>query len=151
MLIDLFNDRTTLPSEFITADVLDDHSDLVNRFTGQFDIINAMSFFYLFDWDAQVVVVKRIVSLLCLRPGSLLVGRHVGCIRPCKGPDGGVLGYCHNEETWKKLWEIVSKETGTKWKVDVVSDPWGSAPNPTIMKMVNEQGMIKVRFEVRRE
>lgn len=111
-----------------------------------------MSFFHFFDWAAQLAVVKRIEGLLRPRPGSLLVGRHVGCTRPCKGPDGSVLGYyCHNEETCKQLWDIVSKETGTKWKVNVVSDSWGSAPNPRIMSMVQGQGMNKVRFVVRRE
>lgn len=40
---------------------------------------------------------------------------------------------------------------GETWKVDVVSDSWGSAPNPRIMSMVQVQGMSKVRFVVRRE
>ena len=62
-----------------------------------------------------------------------------------------MLGYCHNEESWKQLWEVVGKETGSKWKVDVVTEVWGLSPAPEILEMVREQGIIKLRFEIRRQ
>ena len=98
-----------------------------------------------------MVIAKRIVSLLRPRAGSLLTGRHVGRVDPSQSPDNGMLGYCHNEETWKQLWEVVGRETGTKWKVDVIAESWGLAPTRDLLELVKQQGMIKLRFEIRRQ
>jgi len=150
---DLYNDHTTLQSQFIVSDIFDNKSDLVTRFTGHFDIINAMSFFHLFTWDQQIVIAKRIITLLRPRPGSLLVGRQVGKIRHSEDPEaeGSLIGYYHNEESWRAMWEVVGRETGTRWRVDVVGEKWGETASEEILRLVREQGQIKVRFVVRRE
>ena len=148
---DLFRDRDTLKSEFIVSDILDDNSELVNRLTGQLDIVNTLAFFHLFDWDKQVAIAKRIVGLLRPHAGSLLVGRHIGCINPHNDPSKRVLGYCHNEETWKQLWEVVERETDTKWKVNVVTESWEATQSPDRLKNAQDRGMIKLRFEIRRQ
>ena len=145
---DLFNDRNTLKSPFIEADVFDDNSPLVTNFTGQFSIVNAMSFFHLFNYELQKVVAKRIVNLLHPRPGSLIVGRHVGCETPGEGSGGGGLGYCHDEKTWKEFWEVIGKETETKWKVDAERASWGPTTNLGILQL---NGWFMLRFVVRRE
>lgn len=112
-----------------------------------------MSFFHLFDWDEQVAIGKRIVSLLRPRPGSVLVGRQVGRIRNSEGPasEGALIKYYHNEESWKELWEVVQRETGTRWKVDALGESWGETASPETLRMVREQGQMKLRFLVKRE
>lgn len=107
-----------------------------------------MSFFHLFNYEAQKVVAKRIVSLLRPRPGSLVIGRHVGCEIPGEGSGGSMLGYCHDEKTWKEFWEIIGKETGTNWKVDAKRESWGVTNNPGIAQL---NRIFKLRFVMRRE
>ncbi|KAJ5935203.1 hypothetical protein N7466_004750 [Penicillium verhagenii] len=125
---DLFADRETLKSTFIDSDIFDDNSDLVKTLTDNMDIINAASFFHLFTWDQQITVAKRLVSLLRAQPGSLLVGRQVGrfdAVDPseAKGP------FRHNMETWKRLWEQVQADTGTKWVVEGWEEEWVDTSN----------------------
>lgn len=150
---DLFNDQATLQSQFIVSDIFNYKSDLITRFTGHFDIINAMSFFHLFTWDQQILVAKCIITLLRPQPGSLLVGRQVGKVKHSEGPEAGesLIGYFHNEESWREMWEVVARETGTRWRVDVVEEKWGETASEEILRLVREQGQIKVRFVVRRE
>ncbi|KAJ5659293.1 hypothetical protein N7507_005744 [Penicillium longicatenatum] len=141
---ELFADRETLKSEFIAADIYDENSDLVRNLTGKLDIVNAASFFHLFNWDQQVIAAKRIVSLLRAQPGSLLIGRQVGCFDPV---DPDVINkasehYCHNLETWKRLWLQVQVETATEWEVDGGLDGWAA----TSGKIIGFHGSNPIRF-----
>lgn len=112
-----------------------------------------MSFFHLFTWDQQILIAKRIVTLLRPQPGSLLVGRQVGKVKHSEGPEpeGSLIGYYHNEESWRAMWGVVGRETGTRWRVHVVGEKWGETGSEEILRLVREQGQIKVRFVVRRE
>lgn len=145
---ELFNDRDSLKSPFIEADILDENSPLVKDFAGQFSFINAMSFFHLFKYETQKIVAKRIVTLLRPQPGSVLVGRHVGHEIPGECDEETMLGYCHNEQSWKEFWDGIGKETGTKWSVEASQDSWGPLISKGFLKM---EGRIKLKFKVRRE
>ncbi|KAJ5579928.1 uncharacterized protein N7459_005913 [Penicillium hispanicum] len=148
---DLFRDRDTLKTRFIAADVFDDHSDLVKCLTGSVDIVNAASFFHLFTWDQQVVLGKRVVSLLRARPGSLLVGRQVGRVDPVDpgNKENAPTHYRHDAATWNRLWMQIAEETGTKWDVEAWMEEWEGAD--AIMKNYHA-GLqtFKLRFIVRR-
>lgn len=115
---DLFQDRDSLKTQFIKADIFAESSDL-DQINGKVDIVNAASFFHLFDWDAQVVAAKRVVRLLKPVPGSLVVGRQGG--KPIAGDFAHLTkqmtAWWHNPESWAKLWEQVGEETNTKWEV----------------------------------
>ncbi|KAJ5156725.1 hypothetical protein N7492_009528 [Penicillium capsulatum] len=148
---DLFADAETLRSPFIEADIFDDESALVRTLASKVDIINAASFFHLFSWDRQITIAKRMIGLLRERPGSLLIGRQVGCIDPPSPDDTeNVLPhYRHDPGTWKRLWEQVARDTGTEWDVDAWVEDWEGADK--IMK--NYHGGLetfKLRFVVRR-
>ena len=84
------------------------------------NIIFAGSFFRLFDWDDdQVVVSKRAVAMLEAEEGSLIFGFQVGRLNPGSAanphvPKGRM--YFHNPEIFRRLWEVVGEETGTAWK-----------------------------------
>ncbi|KAJ5448036.1 hypothetical protein N7445_002857 [Penicillium cf. griseofulvum] len=148
---DLFNDLDHLKAQFIVADVFDDNSDLVKDLSDKIDIVNAASFFHLFNWNQQVLVAKRLVGLLRDKPGSLLIGRQIGLVNPPPPEDEEAAGkhYRHDPATWKKFWEQVGAETGTKWEVETRMEKWAGADK--MMKDYHE-GMdtFKLRFSVRR-
>jgi SAM-dependent methyltransferase len=115
---DMFLDKSTLLTKFIQADVFDAESDL-KQLEGKISLVNAASFFHLFDYGDQVKAAKRVVRLLKDEPGVMVIGRQGG------KPEAGSLSrlsvtqaaYWHNPESWEKLWRLVGEETGTKWEV----------------------------------
>jgi hypothetical protein len=133
------------------ADIFDDNSELVKQLTDKINIVNAASFFHLFDWDKQVIIAKRLVKLLHDKPGSLVVGRQVGRLDPPPPEKNHEAGkhYRHNPVTWKQLWGQVGEETGTKWEVETWMEKWAGADS--VMKTFHE-GLetFKLRFTVRR-
>ncbi|KAJ5788331.1 hypothetical protein N7457_003321 [Penicillium paradoxum] len=147
---DLFNDHDTLKAQFIVADIFDDNSDLVKKLTDKIDIVNAASFFHLFNWDQQVLVAKRLVGILHDKPDSLIIGRQVGRVDPPSPEEQAAGGhYRHDPATWKKLWEQVGAETGTQWEVETWMEKW--AGHDKVMKDYHEGlDTFKLRFSVRR-
>lgn len=145
---DLFLDKNKLKSRFIPSDVFDPNSNLLKELTGKVDIIHTGSFFHLFDWNQQIEVAKRVVTLLRPRPGSLVIGRQIGNLeaKETLRRSGHGLRYRHNPESWEKFWEQVGNETGTKWKVEAYSDEIFDDRN----KGLHEEGTIRLRFAVRR-
>ncbi|MCJ1303622.1 hypothetical protein MMC08_006432 [Hypocenomyce scalaris] len=118
---DLFRDREALRTTFVVADLLE---AVPAGLQDRINIIFAGSFFHLFDWDDQVVLSKRAVAMLKAEEGSLIFGFQVGRLIPGSAanphvPKGRM--YFHNPESFRRLWEVVGKETGTAWKVDVVA------------------------------
>ncbi|KAI8943185.1 hypothetical protein NX059_001214 [Plenodomus lindquistii] len=115
----MFLDQSTLKTPFIEADIFDAESEL-KQLNGKIDIINANSFFHLFDWDDQVKAAKKAIKLLKPVPGSVIIGRQGGNLEAGDmaqvQKDKSV--FWHNPESWKKMWEQVSDETGTKWAVE---------------------------------
>jgi hypothetical protein len=118
---DMFLDKFSLQTMFMEADIFDADSQL-KQLNGKMDIVNAASFFHLFDWDDQVKAAKRTVQLLKSVPGSLIIGRQGG-----KAEAGSfahvqkeMTAFWHNVESWTKLWKQVGQETGSEWKVDAV-------------------------------
>ncbi|KAJ6017898.1 hypothetical protein N7451_001277 [Penicillium sp. IBT 35674x] len=148
---DLFADRETLKTKFIASDIFDDDSDVVRDLTGKIDIVNTASFFHLFSRDQQIIVAKRVVGLLRARPGSLLIGRQIGCADPDDTNSEGKesLLYRHNLETWKSLWKQVQEETGTQWEVEGGFEDW-SAYTKSAMRPLNGDNPIGIWFVVRR-
>ncbi|KAI4704346.1 hypothetical protein J4E81_001412 [Alternaria sp. BMP 2799] len=118
---DLFLDKSTLQTQFMEADIFDANSEL-KQVDGKMDMINAASFFHLFDWDGQVKAAKRVVQLLRPVAGSLIVGRQGG--KPEAGSFSHLMkeqtAFWHNPESWARMWEQVGEETGTEWQAEAV-------------------------------
>jgi SAM-dependent methyltransferase len=116
---DLFQDRSTLKTKFIEADIFEAESGL-KELDGKLDIVHAASFFHLFDWEGQVEAAKRVVRLMKAKPGALVFGRQGGNLEAGAVTHlvKGQSAYSHNPQSWAKLWKQVGNETGSKWDVD---------------------------------
>jgi SAM-dependent methyltransferase len=143
---DLFRDKDSLKSKFIEADIFDPDSSL-KELHGKVDIIGASSFFHLFSWDEQKKVAHRVVKLMKQQSGSLLVGRQVGSNEPAEKArrDGSGSRYRHNLESWKKMWQEVSHETGVRFNVDGLE-----IQLPEKFAHFREIGDLALQFTVRR-
>ena len=117
---DLFLDRGRLKSRFVEADLLQD-SDALDKLEGKFDVIFAASVFHIFDWEKQMKIARQCVKLLRRKPGSLLLGHHLGHIEPGHYPSGLNLdeeAYGQNESSWQRMWDLVGQDTDSKWKCE---------------------------------
>jgi len=123
---ELFMDKDRLKSTFITSNIFDTSpSSGFEPIQGKINIIYAGSFFHLFDWDDQVKIATRLVSILLPEKGSLVLGRQVGSVAPGvleqKSNESGKM-YRHSAESFTKMWREVGDKTGTEWEVDAVLD-----------------------------
>ncbi|KAK0271683.1 hypothetical protein LTR54_006729 [Friedmanniomyces endolithicus] len=118
---ELFNDRSTLKSKFIAADIFDEGSAL-RELDGRVDIVDASSFFHLFTLAEQKHVARRVLALLKPREGSLVVGRQVGNSRPEEYGmrSGEGTRYRHDVASWRGMWEEIGGEKGVGVEV------WGN-------------------------
>jgi SAM-dependent methyltransferase len=124
---ELFKDKATMGSRFIVADLLTIPS-VPAQLQGKMDFIFAGSFFHLFGWDDQLTLSKRAVEMLKPEAGSMIFGHQLGCIEAEEDavpdvPSGKI--YFHDPESFRRFWCIVGEETGTRWKVQVVSTERG--------------------------
>ena len=141
---DLFRDKGTLQSTFITGDVFDDSSPL-KELDGKVDVIGTSSFFHLFNWEKQKIVARRIVKLMKPQSGSLLVGKQVGSIEPHEAPGRSNLStrYQHNLESWRRFWDEIGEETGLKFQVE-------GEEKPITVVQFRDLSEIMLHFSVRR-
>ena len=123
---DLYRDAGHMNARFITADILDSASPLM-ELRGKMDILIANLVFHLFDWERQVEAGKNMVALS--RLGTMLIGRHIGnsigMAIPVATITGGEVGgadsktrFFHTPETWREMWRRIQRETGTEWEVE---------------------------------
>ena len=153
---DLFQDRDSLLSTFIAADILDDSSSSspeLRELDGQIDIVFAGSFFHVFDWDAQMRISKRLARLMRSVPGSLVFGHHLGHAAPDTYPLGLGAGsvYAHDEGSLQRMWTQVGLETESKWRVEAELEGTGKPVGFTKEGKWGDPGRRYMRFVVWRE
>ncbi|SLM36092.1 S-adenosyl-L-methionine-dependent methyltransferase-like [Lasallia pustulata] len=148
---DLFLDRETLKTKFLTANIMDPQSAL-KQLDGQIDIVYAGSFFHLFGWDDQVKVAKRVVQLLKPRNGSLVLGRQVGNVRAGEYPRTSAKGlmWRHDGASLARMWKEVGLATGTKWNVDATLHEVTGFGGLKSGKEWHDENTRMLRFEVQR-
>jgi hypothetical protein len=147
---ELFLDKEKLKATFLTADIFDDNSELNTKLIGHLDIIHASNFFHLWKRDRQVEAAKRMVKLLNPRPGSLLVGTHTGC-RPGKTFDfegRNMVLFLQSPESWKQMWDQVSRETGIRFAVEVIE---GQYTEQALYQWPKDQDLYRLIYTIRRE
>lgn len=130
---DLFLDRGTLNSHFLAVDALEPSSspssssaaqDDLAGVNGKIDIVWAASFFHLFPRPRQLTAAKTVVALLKPKPGSLVLGRQLGSVRPGEYDvmKDGRWQFRHDVRSWTEFWDEVGRETGTSWRVEASLD-----------------------------
>ncbi|KAE9408309.1 hypothetical protein BT96DRAFT_696297 [Gymnopus androsaceus JB14] len=70
-------------------------------------VIHTSAVFHLYDRDAQLLIAKKIASLLSPLPGSIIFGSHTGSKVPREviNQSTQMKAYRHSPESWKKMWE----------------------------------------------
>ena len=115
---ELFQDKETLKSKFIAADIFDVDSSL-KALQGKIDIVEASSFFHLFALEEQKTVARAVIELMSPRKDSLVVGRQVGKMEPGEVPTQSGKGrYRHSIESWRQMWDDVGEEIGLRFEVE---------------------------------
>jgi len=80
---------------------------------GHVSIVQASSFFHLFDEQMQTELARSIAGLLSPLPGSMALGSQMGKTtagyyrRPAFHPGDSEMGFAHSIESWTKMWESV--------------------------------------------
>jgi len=130
------DDASSLPITFVPGDIFDDAfiaagelkptlkegetfsspslQDLrltssLNPLAGKISAIHASSFLHLFDEEHQLIVARKLATLLSPEPGSIIFGSHYG--GPVKGvQEETAHGYQrtrfrHSKESLKEMWE----------------------------------------------
>ena len=113
---ELFRDRDKMKAVFIEGDFLRLDSELC-QLNGQIDIIISCQFLHLFDWDKQVVAIKRIIELS--RPGSVVIGYQRAQLQAQEIARPWGQMYFHNAETFREIWRQAEAGTGSRWQVQV--------------------------------
>ncbi|KAF8890822.1 hypothetical protein CPB84DRAFT_1749022 [Gymnopilus junonius] len=85
--------------------------------------IHVSSVFHLFSEERQRELAGRLLSLLAIRPGSIILGMHCGLQEAgiWEGlEESNFRMFCHSPNSWKKLWKDLFKEAGyDEQKVEV--------------------------------
>jgi len=127
----LFNtSKDTYPGHFVAGDVFDpavlsveppsrgvppsprpDLSALtsLNPLRGHCSVINASSFFHLFNEERQLHAARALAGLLSSEPGSLICGIHLGAQEAGVWTDNVAGGkfdlFCHSPKSWRAMWD----------------------------------------------
>ena len=116
----MFRDRSGdfSAAHFIEADFLSEDNPELNALKGKMDIVSCLQVIHQWDWDGQVKGAKTLATFI-KGVGGKIVGNNIGnptaqsiALKPLMVPM-----YRQNPESFKKLWDQVGEETGTKWEV----------------------------------
>lgn len=113
---DLFNDRDKMVANFIQANILDTNSGL-GQLNGTVDVIIANQFIHLFDWEAQVLILRMVVQLS--KPRTILIGYQRAQVPPRSSERPWGSMYFDDDESYRKLWQRVELETKSIWDLRV--------------------------------
>jgi SAM-dependent methyltransferase len=146
---DLFRDEHKMRREhFIAGDMLQEPRDpRLDAFVGKITLINASSFFHLFDLPQQIKAAKRCVEFLDPdAQDAMIFGRMTGRADPggmVQGPGGSKL-FLHSAESWAQLWREVGESTGTVWltEYELIDD----VEFETVNQKFTEAGVKRSRF-----
>lgn len=117
---ELFQDKSELISRFLVQSFFADTTEILSL-AKKVNVINSGMFIHLWDWDNQIEVGKRMISLLIPEAGAIITGLHFG------SRSAGIWVsvkdspmFVHNANTLNDLWDQCAQETGTSWNFQCV-------------------------------
>lgn len=92
----------------------------LNPLRGHLSAIHTSAFFHLFNKDKQIIVARKLASLLSALPGSMIFGSQNGSQIPQEAMKRGKPSYDHSPESWKKMWteELFENSEATVFQVE---------------------------------
>lgn len=115
---DMFRDREKFQAHFIQANLFDTKELKPKLPSGGVDILFICHVLHQFSWERHVEALKCLVDLMRPVSGTQMVGFQIG------NNDARVhetyksaSAFLHDADSFKKLWDVVGNETGTKWDV----------------------------------
>jgi hypothetical protein len=122
----LYRDDDKFKAHFLKADLLKATPEL-SALEGNFDVIQVTHVFHQWGWKGQIEAAKKVVNFS--KPGSVIVGFQAGTAGGTTkepGEDSAHSWMRQDPESWAEMWDIVGKETGTRWKSDAVLLPYSA-------------------------
>jgi len=138
---EMFRDKDQFQAHFIEADFLSVNPKLEPLAESKVDIISILQVLHQWDLGGQVNAAKALVTFT--KPGSLVVGNQIGNETAITTSVGKIENQClfHNPESFKKLWDQVGVETGTKWETEARSRSFKELGFPDSDKEFLEKGV----------
>ncbi|KAF5392248.1 hypothetical protein D9757_001536 [Collybiopsis confluens] len=96
-----------LENSIVNTTILQTNAKSLDFLRGHLSAIHTSAFFHLFGKDEQLIIAKKLASLLSPLPGSIIFGSHVGGSEALEGARNGTgtMFYRHSPETWREMWE----------------------------------------------
>ncbi|EPE24760.1 S-adenosyl-L-methionine-dependent methyltransferase [Glarea lozoyensis ATCC 20868] len=123
---ELYHDEDKFEAHFIEADLIKPFQEL-SALEGKMDVIQVTHVFHQWGWEGQIGAAKEVVKFS--KPGSLVVGFQAGTAGgTTKIPVGGSSHSWMRQDpgSWAEMWEVVGKETGTRWKSEAFLLPYSA-------------------------
>ena len=150
---DLFNDKETLNSLFLAADIFNKDS-VLEQLHGKIDIVWLGSFLHLFNWSGQVEALKHIMKLLKPSPDGLIVGRLMGNTTAGEFAHPSApqkTMYIHHEQSFKRMFHTAGDALGEKWETEVKVHPFEESLQITNTGgETTPKGALIITFEARK-
>ncbi|KAF4974465.1 hypothetical protein FZEAL_8636 [Fusarium zealandicum] len=114
---ELFNDRATLKTRFVNADMLDTENKELKALNGTFDTIHIGLVLQLFNLEEQMQFLTNTIAKL--KPsGGLIVGHTLAHQEGIEVPGAfNKPNMRHNWETWIGMWDEIESRVGREIKM----------------------------------
>jgi SAM-dependent methyltransferase len=122
----MFKDHSTLNALFLPTSILDHAKGSIQaQLTHKMDILWTSNLLHLLPLDQQTTAFTNILSLMRRGPNALIAGRtRAAQVSGSYVDEEGVLGWCHDVQSFKKMFHDAADRLGEKWETEVEVRSW---------------------------
>jgi SAM-dependent methyltransferase len=119
---ELYRDKEKFNVPWILCNILEPNEELEKLF-GKIDVISVSHLLHQWGWDTQVKACRQLCKFS--KPGSIIVGYQGGTNNIAKREEWNkTMTWAHDPDSFRRMWEVVGKETGMEWEVEAEIRPW---------------------------